>query len=185
MRPRLVVLLSVLAISGCAGQPADPEPAVGAVAQPLFFDHVGSCWHPPEVIEEAFVTFDAQTSPPAAGQPASVVLAPWLAHLSQNVKFEVGNDPVRVGRAAVADYFDPLLPVLGSVVHDIETVSPICEEDHAWSVRGDLLLTRKSDGQPIQPIRFTDALFLNHDEDRILRYEVRFDPTPLGQLFVP
>lgn len=188
MRQLFAVFL--LALSGCVSHPVDPEPAEGVLAEPLsggshFHGHFGGCYHPPEVIADAFATFDARTSPPAPGQPASVVLAPWLAYLSPNVKFEVGNDPVRVGRSATAAYFDPLMPVLGSVVHDLETVSRVCEEDHAWTVRGDLILTRKSDGQPVQTIRFTDTLFLDHDDDRIVRYEIRIDPAPIGQLFDP
>jgi hypothetical protein len=52
-------------------------------------------------------------------------------------------------------------------------------------VRGTLLLTRSSDGHAIQPIPFTDTLFLDDAGEHILRYEIRFDPTPIGQLFAP
>jgi hypothetical protein len=143
------------------------------------------CADAPAAIAAAFTDFDAATTPPPAGQPASVVLSAWLAHLDPNVVFEAGNAAPLVGRAAVAGYFDPLLPALGSVVHDLDTVSPVCGADNAWSVRGTLLLTRRSDGNAIPPIPFTDTLFFDDDGDHIVRYEIRFDPTPIGLLFAP
>jgi len=141
--------------------------------------------HAYQTIVDAFATFDANTSPPTDGQPATLILADWLAYLGDMVVFEAGNDPARVGQAAVADYFAPLLPVIGAVEHDLDTVSPICGLEHAWLVRGTLNLTRRSDGQAIPPIRFADTLFLDDYGTTITRYEIRFDPAPIGLLFVP
>jgi hypothetical protein len=178
-------------LSGCVASPVD---SVDAEAQVDVAEDAlsggghkkkGGCSNPPELIEDAFAVLDAATSPAPLGQPASVVLAPWLNYLSPDVVFQVGNDPDRIGRAATAAYFDPLLPVLGTVVHDLDTISPICEEENAWSVRGELILTRRSDGEPIQTIRFTDALYLNKKGTQIVRYEIRFDPGPIAQLFAP
>ena len=45
-------------------------------------------------------------------------------------------------------------------------------------------ITRRIDGQPISPIPFTDTFFFDN-QGKIARYEIRFDPTPIGQLFAP
>ena len=87
-------------------------------------------------IVDAFATFDAATSPPAAGAPADVVLADWLAYLDDHVAFEAGNAPTLIGRLAVASYFAPLLPAIGSTRHELRTISPLCGVDNAWVVRG-------------------------------------------------
>lgn len=139
---------------------------------------------PPAAIVAAFAAFDAATSPPAAGQPADVVLAPWLGYLAPDVEFLAGNAPALVGRAQVASYFAPLLPFIGSTTHALDTISPICGLDDVWIVRGTLHLTRASDGRAITPIPFTDTLFLDR-HGKIARYEIRFDPTPIGELFAP
>lgn len=190
---RTLLAVSILALTSCvtscvtpAGGDGESSPdAPGLLPETTESSgYFGSCAWPPPAIEDSFATFDALTSPPAPGQPASVVLGPWLDYLATDVVFEVGNDPPRVGRQAVADYFAPLLPVLGSVVHDLDTVSPVCYEPRTWTIRGTLLLTRLSDGEPVQPIRFTDTFVFNY-YGKIARYEIRFDPTPIGELFVP
>ncbi|MFO0758904.1 MAG: nuclear transport factor 2 family protein [Byssovorax sp.] len=189
---RTLIVLSCLMLSACTATAIDSAPAgEGEALAPLQQDdHAahssappGICGHAPASIAQAFADFDDATSPPAA-QPAEMVLASWLAHLDPDVVFISGNAPPLVGRAAVASYFGALLPVIGTVVHDLETVSPVCGEESAWSVRGTLLLTRRSDGQAVSPIPFTDTLFFN-EQGLIRRYEIRFDPTPLGQLFAP
>lgn len=185
---RALIALSVLSLCACtpAAGTGDADGALGTQAAALDgHPEPGQCHHTPAVIGAAFAAFDGATSPPVSGQPASVVLAPWLAHLAPDVVFESGNDPPRVGRAAVAGYFEPLLPAIGSTVHDIDTVSPVCTSGKVWSVRGTLLLTRRVDGKPIQPIPFTDTLFFDDQGEQIVRYEIRFDPTPIGQLFAP
>lgn len=185
---RALIAISMIALSACAAPAADSEPTGAAPG----LDTAGNgnhgqgnqCSQAPDEIVDAFATFDARTSPPALNQPAAVVLAPWLARMTTDVVFESGNDAPRVGRAAVAGYFEPLLPVIGSVVHDIDSVSPVCGQQRAWTIRGTLLITRRSDGHAISPIPFTDTLFFDN-HGKIARYEIRFDPTPIGQLFAP
>lgn len=139
----------------------------------------------PAWLTRAFAVFDAQCSPPASGQPAVAVLAPWLAFLAADVEFVPGNAQPLLGHAAVAGYFDPLLPVMSGVVHELQTISPVVGPINAWTVRGILRLIRRRDGNAITPIPFTDTLFLDAAGRHIIRYEVRFDPAPIGELFAP
>ena len=187
---RSFLALSLLVLSACTTA-VDSAPDLGAADEasspaPLHAHHgppPGLCAAAPAQIAQAFAHFDAATSPPAPGAPASLILAPWLSYLDTDVVFISGNAPPLVGREAVAGYFAPLLPAIGSVVHDLDSVSPVCGEDDAWSVRGTLLLTRRVDGRAVTPIPFTDTLFFDHG--KIARYEIRFDPTPIGELFAP
>jgi hypothetical protein len=190
---RTLLLLSFLSLSACVAAPGSNDSASdsngsASEAFALSPDHVeahqraGDCAHPPSAIFNAFDAFDAHTSPPPLGQPATVVLAAWLGYLAPNVVFVAGNAAPLVGPTAVASYFAPLLPAIGTVVHQIDTISPVCGLPDAWSVRGTLLVTRRSDGQAIEPIPFTDTIFF--DENGLIeRYEIRFDPTPLNDLF--
>jgi hypothetical protein len=59
----------------------------------------------------------------------------------------------------------------------------VCGAD-AWTVRGPLLLTRRSDGRAITPNPFTDTLYFDA-AGKIARYEIRFDPSPIGEPFAP
>ena len=137
------------------------------------------------LLTRAFAAFDAQCSPPASGQPALSVLAPWLDFLATDVEFLAGNAPALLGHAAVAGYFEPLLPALAAVEHELLTISPVLGPKHAWTVRGILRLRRRRDGNAITPIPFTDTLFLDARGRHVIRYEVRFDPAPIGELFAP
>ena len=137
------------------------------------------------LLKRAFAVFDAQCSPPASGQPALSVLAPWLEFLAADVEFVAGNAQALIGHAAVAGYFDPLMPVMSGAVHELLTISPVVGPKNAWTVRGILRLRRRRDGNNITPIPFTDTLFLNAEGRHIICYEVRFDPAPIGELFAP
>jgi len=137
------------------------------------------------ILTRAFAEFDAQCSPPHSGQPALVVLAPWLALLSADVEFLAGNASARIGHAAVAAYFDPLLPAIGTVVHELLTISPVVGHPGAWTVRGILRLSRLRDGKAITPIPFADTMFFDPEGRHIAKYEIRFDPAPIGELFAP
>lgn len=140
---------------------------------------------PPALLTRAFAVFDAQCSPPASGQPALSVLGPWLEFLAADVEFLAGNAPALFGRPAVAGYFEPLLPALSAVVHELLTISPVVGPANAWTVRGILRLRRRRDGNAITPVPFTDTLFLDASGRHIIRYEIRFDPAPIGELFAP
>ena len=137
------------------------------------------------LLTRAFAVFDAQCSPPASGQTALSVLAPWLEFLAPDVEFLAGNAPALFGRAAVAGYFDPLLPVMSGAVHELLTISPVIGPKNAWTVRGILRLRRRRDGNAITPVPFTDTLFLDAAGRHIICYEIRFDPAPIGELFAP
>ena len=137
------------------------------------------------LLTRAFAVFDAQCSPPASGQPALSVLAPWLEFLAADVEFLAGNGQALFGHAAVAGYFEPLLPALTAVVHELLTISPVIGPKNAWTVRGILRIRRRRDGNAITPIPFTDTLFLDAGGRHIIRYEIRFDPAPIGELFAP
>lgn len=140
---------------------------------------------PPALLKRAFAVFDAQCSPPASGQSALSVLGPWLEFLAPDVEFVAGNAQGLVGRTAVAGYFEPLLPVMSGVVHELLTISPVVGPKNAWTVRGILRLRRRRDGNAITPVPFTDTLFLDAAGQHITCYEIRFDPSPIGELFAP
>ena len=139
----------------------------------------------PALLTRAFAVFDAQCSPPASGQSALGVLGPWLEFLAPDVEFLAGNAPALLGRAAVAGYFEPLLPVMSGAVHELLTISPVVGPKNAWTVRGILRLRRRRDGNAITPVPFTDTLFLDAAGRHIICYEIRFDPAPIGELFAP
>jgi hypothetical protein len=134
-------------------------------------------------IVDAFADFDSSTSPAPDGVAADVALAPWLADLAPDVEFLMNDDPERVGREAVAGYFAPLLPVMGTVRHELLSITPVHGAGDTWLVQGVLHITRRADGRAITPIPFTDVLLLH--AQRIEQYAISLDPTPLAELFAP
>lgn len=132
---------------------------------------------------DAFAAFDASTSPATPGEPAATVLAPWLAYLDPDVDFLMNDAPARIGHDAVAEYFAPLLPLLGTTQHELLSITPVQGEANAWLVVGVLHIARLSDGRAITPIPFTDTLTIHSQQ--VVRYEISLDPTPLGELFAP
>lgn len=135
------------------------------------------------LITQLLARFDSSTSPSAPGLSAAAVLAPWLELLAPDVELQVGNDAPRVGHAVAAQFFAALLPVMSRAIHELLTISPVTGVDHAFTVRGKLHLTRRRDGHAITTINFVDTLFLDRDRRLIKTYEIRIDPTPLGELF--